>query len=75
MRFVLVKVLIFNKLRKKMELTYSFLFFTSLKIGQLNQCYETSIILKPPISIGGSSKPTNAIYLLFKNITYITCEM
>jgi hypothetical protein len=27
--------------------------------------------LKPPILIGGPCKPTNVIYLLFKNITSI----
>jgi hypothetical protein len=33
--------------------------------------------LKPPISIGGSSKPTKAIYLLFKNITsiHVKCDV
>jgi hypothetical protein len=30
---------------------------------------ESGQALKPPILIGGRCKPTNAIYLLFKNIT------
>jgi hypothetical protein len=32
---------------------------------------DTSIILKPPILIGGPCKPMNVIYHLFKNITSI----
>jgi hypothetical protein len=32
--------------------------------------FDTSIILKPPILIGGPCKPTNAMYHLFKNITF-----
>jgi hypothetical protein len=36
-----------------------------------NYAVKTSIILKLPILIGGSSKPTKAIYLLFKNIASI----